>query len=88
MKMNELLQDFLNLDINKSTGTDNIGPTILKVGAPFIVFPLTYIFNRIIDSSIYPSILKNAKVSPIFKSGKNVSLQITDLYLYYLLYPK
>jgi hypothetical protein len=69
MKMNELLQDFLNLDINKSTGTDNIGLTILKVGAPFIVFPLTYIFNRIIDSSIYPNILKNAKVSPIFKSG-------------------
>ena len=69
VKMNELLQDLLNLDINKSTGTDNIGPKILKVSAPFIVSPLTYIFNRIIDSSIYPNILKNAKVSPIFKSG-------------------
>ena len=57
----ELLQDFLNLDINKSTGTDNTGPTILKVGAPFIVSPLTYIFNRIIDSSIYPNILKKCK---------------------------
>ena len=62
-KMNELLQDFLNLHINKSTGTDNIGPMILKVSAPFIVSPLTYIFNRIIDSG-------NAKVSPIFKSGE------------------
>ena len=31
---------------------------------------LTNIFNRIIDSGIYPSILKNAKVSPIFKSGE------------------
>ena len=40
MKMNELLQDFLNLDINKSTGTDNIGPMILKVSALFIVSPL------------------------------------------------
>ena len=67
--MNELLQDLLNLDINKSTGTDSIGPKILKVSAPFIVSPLTYIFNRIIDSGIYPNILKNAKVSPIFKSG-------------------
>jgi hypothetical protein len=47
MKMNELLQDLLNLDINKSTGTDNIGSKILKVSAPFIVSPLTYIFNRI-----------------------------------------
>jgi hypothetical protein len=52
------------------------------------VSPLTYIFNRIIDSGIYPNILKNAKVSPIFKSGENVSLQITGLYLYYPLYPK
>ena len=86
VKMNELLQDLLHLDINKSTGTDNIGPMILKVSAPFIVSPLTYIFNRIIDSRIYPNILKNAKVSPIFKSGKNVSLQITDRYPYYPIY--
>jgi hypothetical protein len=43
---------------------------ILKVSAPFIVSPLTYIFNRIIDNGIYPNILKNAKVSPIFKSGE------------------
>ena len=69
VKMNELLQDLLHLDISKSTGTDNIGLMILKVSAPFIVSPLTYIFNRIIDSGIYPNILKNAKVSPIFKSG-------------------
>ena len=68
--MNELLQDLLHLDINKPTGTDNIGPMILKVSAPFIVSPLTYIFNRIIDSGIYPNILKNAKVSPIFKPGE------------------
>ena len=84
VKMNELLHDLLQSDIDKSTGTDNIGPMILKVSAPFIVSPLTYIFNRLIDSGIYPNILKNAKVSPI--QGTNVSLQITDLYPYYLLY--
>ena len=70
VKMNELLQDLLNLDKNKSTGTDNIGPKILKVSAPFIVSPLTSIFNRIIDCGIYPNILTNAKVSPIFKLGE------------------
>jgi hypothetical protein len=88
VKRNELLQDLLNLDKNKSTGTDNIEPKILKVSAPFSVSPVTYMFNRIIDSGIYPNIFKNAKVSPIFKSGENVSLQITSLYLYYPLYPK
>jgi hypothetical protein len=77
--MNELLQDLLHLDINKSTGTDNIGPMILKVSAPFIVSPLTYIFNRIIDSGFYPNILKNANVSPILNQGKNVSLQIRPI---------
>jgi hypothetical protein len=41
---------------------------ILKVSAPFIASPLTYIFNRIIDSGIYPNILKNAKVSHIFQA--------------------
>ena len=50
VKMNELLQDLLHLDINKSTGTDNIEPMIMKVSAAFIVSPLTYIFNGIIDS--------------------------------------
>ena len=70
VKMNALLQDPLNLDKNKSTSTVNIGPKILKVSALFIVSLLTYIFNRIIDSGIYPNILKNAKVSQIFMSGE------------------
>jgi hypothetical protein len=74
VKMNEYLQDLLNLDINKSTRTDNIEHTILKVSAPFIVSHLTYIFNRIIDRGIYPNILKNANVSPIFKSGEKCLL--------------
>jgi hypothetical protein len=34
----------------------DIQDKILKVNAPFIVSPLTYMFNRIIDSSIYPNI--------------------------------
>ena len=39
VKMNELLQDLLHLDINKSTGTDNIEPMILKVSAPLLCLP-------------------------------------------------
>ena len=74
VKMNKSLQDILNLGINKSTATDNIGQKILKVSAPFIVSPLTYIFNRIIDSGIYPNISKHAKVSPIFKLGEKCLL--------------
>jgi hypothetical protein len=42
---------------------------ILKVSAPFIVSPLSYIFNRIIDSGIYPfwDILLLAKLSSLLR---------------------
>jgi hypothetical protein len=52
VQVNEIFHEITKLDANKSSGTDNIGPRILKI----IVIPLTYIFNRIIDTGIYPSI--------------------------------
>ncbi|CAG2234399.1 ECM29 [Mytilus edulis] len=73
VKVSELFAEITKLDVKTSSGSDNIGPKILKLSAPFIASSLTYIFNRMIDTGIYPSVLKNAKVAPIFKSGeKNV----------------
>ncbi|CAG2217543.1 unnamed protein product [Mytilus edulis] len=72
IKINELFDELIKLDVNKSSGTDNIGPQILKISAPCIASPLTYIFNRMIDTGIYPSLLKNAKVTPVYKDGDNV----------------
>ena len=69
MQVNYVFEDISRLDCNKSSGTDNIGPKILKLSAPFIVTSLTYIFNRMIDTGIFPTILKNAKVSPVYKAG-------------------
>ncbi|CAG2252795.1 unnamed protein product [Mytilus edulis] len=69
VNMNELFNELAKLDINKASGMDNIGPKILRLSAPFIASPLTYIFNRMIDTDIYPSLLKNAKVTPGFKDG-------------------
>ncbi|CAG2191547.1 unnamed protein product [Mytilus edulis] len=74
VKVSELFAEITKLDVKTSCGSDNIGPKILKLSAPFIASSLTYIFNRMIDTGIYPSVLKNAKVAPIFKSGeKNVA---------------
>ena len=64
VKMNELQQDLLYLDTNKSTETDNIEPKILKVSAPFILSSVSYRFNRTLDSSIYPNILKMQNILP------------------------
>ncbi|VDI44092.1 Hypothetical predicted protein [Mytilus galloprovincialis] len=65
VKVSELFAEITKLDVKTSSGSDNIGPKILKPSAPFIASSLTYIFNRMIDTGIYPSVLKNAKVAPI-----------------------
>ena len=66
----DLLVEMNKLNLNKSAGSDNIGPRVIKLCAPFIVSSLTYIFNRMIDTGIFPDILKNALVSPIHKGGE------------------
>ena len=52
------------------TTLDNFGPKILKVSAPFIVSPLTYIFNRIIDWYLSQHIKKCKSVSNFLVRGK------------------
>ena len=64
------VQKFLiNLNVNKSTGLDNIGPKILKLAANVLTPSLTFIVNKSILSGKFPSYWKEAKVKPLFKSG-------------------
>ena len=59
----------VSLDGTKSTGLDGIGPKLLKL-APNILSPsITFIINKRITSGIFPSVWKNAKVKPLYKSG-------------------
>ena len=62
-------QYLLNLNVTKSTGLDNIGPKILKLSADIISPSLVSIINKSIISASFPSIWKEAKVKPLFKSG-------------------
>jgi len=41
----------------------------LKISPPYILSPLTYIFNKILSSGIFPDRLKFSEVKPIFKKG-------------------
>ena len=67
---NENVLKFLStIDINKATGTDMIGPRLLKFAAPFIADEVTYICNHSISNSIFPSKWKEAKVAPLHKNG-------------------
>ena len=66
----EKVSKFLtNIDINKATGTDMIGPRLLKLAAPFITDEITFICNHSITNSVFPSKWKEAKVAPLHKNG-------------------
>ena len=53
----------LSLSNNKSMGHDNINPFLLKLALPYIVQPLTYIYNLSILNNVFPTILKIKKLS-------------------------
>jgi hypothetical protein len=64
-----------SLKTKESHGYDEITTRIMKVSAPFISYPLMYIFNKAMIAGVFPSRLKYALIKPIFKSGdkKNVA---------------
>ena len=62
--------NFLSLlNTNKSTGIDNIAPTILKLSANVITPSITFKVNKSIKSGEFSNACKEAKVKSLFKSG-------------------
>jgi len=57
------------LDERKATGLDGINAKFLKMSASVISKPLEKVFNMSIEKGTFPSIFKEAKVTPIFKKG-------------------
>ena len=57
-----------NLNVNKSTGLDNIAPRILKMSTDIIAPSLLFIGNKSITSGKFPSLWKEAKVKPLYKA--------------------
>ena len=58
-----------NLDIRKSTGTDDIGPRLLRMASPIIAESLTFICNLSIKTGSFPDKWKEAKVKSLHKGG-------------------
>jgi len=61
---------------------NDISNRIIKLTAPFIIPPLTYICNAVLSTGCFPDRLKYAVVKPIFKKEINRKSPITDHYLY------
>ena len=57
------------LDSSKFHGCDDISVTMIKICEDAIVEPLCMIFERCIETGIYPSSWKKANVVPIHKKG-------------------
>lgn len=69
IQRDQVLKFLQTLDISKATGTDTIGPRLLRLSAPYIVNEITYLCNQSIKMSTFPKKWKEAKVTPLFKKG-------------------
>ena len=61
-------------DINpqKATGHDGIPPKLLKLLAPALALPIASLTNLLIQRGQFPSELKKAEITPIFKKDNNL----------------
>ena len=67
--LTEIKKLICNLQPKKSTGIDEIFPTILKSTPDNILIALTHVFNLLLACGEFISDFKTAKVAPIHKKG-------------------
>ena len=67
-------QEINKLKTSKSPGPDKIPIKILKDAVEIVSGPLTKIFNRSLDTGVFPDLWKLARVAPIFKAGQKSEL--------------
>jgi hypothetical protein len=63
-----------SLKSKNSQGYDEISSKILKVSTPYVLSPLTYIFNKILQTGTFPDRLKLSEVKPLYKKGDKTEL--------------
>ena len=67
----ETLKVLLATKASKATGSDQIPAKIIKDIAHEIAAPLTFLVNRSLQSGIFPTTEKIAKINPVYKSGEH-----------------
>ena len=58
------------MSASKATGLDNVSCRLIKEAAPIIAKSLNKLFNKSIETNIFPSEWKLAKVTPIHKNNE------------------
>jgi len=64
---NEINRIIQSLKTKDSHGYDEISSRILKISTPCILSPLTYIFNKVLYSGIFPDRMKFSIIKPLCK---------------------
>ena len=59
----------MKINVNKSSGLDDISNKLLKLAADIVSQSLTHIFDKSLCTGIYPNDWKLPRVVPIHKSG-------------------
>lgn len=67
--VDEVIKIINNLDSNTSSGIDNVNTKSIKCLKNLIAPELTQCLNSCLEQGIFPSSLKIAKVTPVYKSG-------------------
>jgi hypothetical protein len=67
----EIAKIIKTLKAKYSSGYDKISNKILKLSLPFVISPVTYICNAILNTGVFPDRLKFAVVRPLLKKGEN-----------------
>ena len=69
-----------SLKTTNSCGYDEIPVQIIKLSAPFIITPLTYICNKSLSAGAFPERLKYALIRRVHKKGDKHLIKIIDQY--------
>lgn len=73
--LDEIYNGLLLLDVNKGLGPDGVPPLLLKKCANAFAFPLKLLFNKSLQTGVFPSCWKMSYVTPIFKSGARSKIE-------------
>ena len=65
--------EITSLNSHKATGPDNIPAKILKVAVDEITYSLTDLFNQTVNTCSFPTNLKKADITPVFKKDNSTT---------------
>ena len=70
LSINELKDAFFSLKTNKSPGANEINFNVIKHCFGELCGPLKYLFDLLLQSGVFPDLMKIAILSPIFTIGE------------------